>query len=385
MNLLTDKWVPVLSGSGLERVSLFEAMSRPIFDIQTGRPDFDFALLLFAIGVKQTGYQPDPVFGPLPRFLQSSVAQDRGRLVPIGQLLIDEPGENAIKNHRDLFIKGDRRNAMCACCATLAFYSHTLFAGPGGPGLYPSSLFHSSLYLRKGQTFGETVEANLLDKDVAPEAYFSTANGYWLASPEGYQECLLCGAVGAVVTGFYRTRLGVKPAQAENPHMARTASGKRFALKPTDGALKVADGAALDSEISIAPLAIAERAKPGDTVIGFGTYYEKAKLTSFFAREFSLRKGTNWLPIRSCLKGIVNIRLRRPMALSDYDSTLIGEVKSNIEERVWAGESEESAALSVFERYCPNPGYHSHRKFLQWKCSRNLIANPETVSETQNV
>lgn len=385
MNLLTDKWVPVLTSSDFERISLDEAMSRPMLDIQSGRPDFDFALLLFAIGVKQTGYKPDPVFGSGPRFLQSDVAQGKGRLIPIGQLLIDEPGENSIKQNRDWFIKGNQRNAMCPCCAALALYTHTLFAGPGGPGLYPSNLFHSALYLRRGENFGETIKANLVDKDVPREAYFSAVNGYWLADPEGHQECSLCGASGPVVTGFYRTKLGMKPTPVINPHMARTPTGKRFAIKPNDGPLKITDGAALDSQISISPLAIAERAVLGDTIIGFGTSYDKAALKKTFAREFTLRSGADWRPIKCCLHSVINIRLRRSLVLSDYDSTLVGEIKGNVEERVLMGEDEVSAALAVFEMYCPNPGYRDQRRYPRWKYFRNLIEQPESDVEVQDV
>jgi hypothetical protein len=39
------------------------------------------------------------------------------------------------------------------------------------------------------------------------------------------------------------------------------------------------------------------------------------------------------------------------LELSDYDSTLVGENKSNVEERVLMGEVEVSAALTVFEMY----------------------------------
>lgn len=384
MNLLTDKWVPLLTSSGIERVSLDDAMNRPMLKIQSGRPDFDFALLLFAIGVKQTGYEPDPVFGSAARFLQSDVAQGKGRLIPIGQLLIDEPGENSIKQNRDWFIKGNQRNTMCPCCAALALYTHTLFAGPGGPGLYPSNLFHSVFYLRRGVTFGETVGANLIDQNVPQESYFSAVNGYWLADPEGHQDCSLCGTSGQVVTGFYRTKLGMKPTPVINPHMARTPNGKRFAVKPTDGTLKIEDGAALDSQISISPLAIAERAALGDTILGFGTYYDKATLKKSFSREFTLKSGADWLPIQRCLHSVINIRLRRSMELSDYDSTLVGEIKSNIDERVLMGEDEVSAALAVFEMYCPNPGYRDQRRYPRWKHFRNLIEQPET-EEAQDV
>ncbi len=385
MNLLTDKWVPALSGSGLERISFDEAIKRPMLDIQSGRPDFDFALLLFATGLGQTGYKPDPVFGSGPRFLQSDAAQNKGRLIPIGQLLIDEPGENSIKQNRDWFIKGNRRKAMCPCCAALALYTHTLFAGPGGPGLYPSNLFHSALYLRKGKTFGETVKANLVDKEIPKEAYFSAVNGYWLADPDGHGQCSLCGSFGAVVTGFYRTKLGVKPTPAVNPHMARTPSGKRFAVMPTDGAMKIADGAALDSQISISPLVIAERANLGETIIGFGTCYNKATLTKLFAREFTLRSGANWLPVRQCLHGVINIRLQRSMVLSDHDSSLAGEIKSNVEERIFKGEHAVSAALAVFEMYCPNPGYHDQRRYPRWKYFRNRIEQPKEDVEVRDV
>lgn len=384
MNLLTDKWVPLRAKSGFERITLDDAMKRPLHEIQSGRPDFDFSLLLFAIGVKQTGYKPDPILGSGPRFLQSDAARGKGRLIPIGQLLIDEPGENSIKKGLDCFIRGNQRNAMCPCCAALALYTNSLFAGPGGPGLYPSPLFHSALYLRKSKTLGETVEANLIDKEVQTSAYFSVANAYWLSDPEDHHECSLCGASGPVIKGFYRAGLGEKPSPASNPHMARTPSGKRFAVKPSDGALKIVEGVAMNSNISISPLSIAERASIGDSIIGFGTYYDKATLKHSFFQEFILKTGSDWSAIQRCINGVFSVLFRRTITLSDYDSTFVGELKSNIEERILMGDKEIAAALAVFDMYCPDPGYRDRRRYCRWKYFRNLIESPES-QEQKNV
>jgi hypothetical protein len=379
MNLLTDRWVPSRTISGFEHISLNEAMSRPVREIQSGRPDFDFALLLFAIGIKQTGYKPEPVFGSGPRFLQSDVANGKGRLIPIGQLLIDEPGENAIKQNRDWLFRGNQRNAMCTSCAALTLYTHTIFAGPGGPGLYPSNLFHSALYLRKCNTLGETVEANVVNKNISHEAYFSAFNGYWLEEPHGNEHCKLCGNIGPVVTGFYRTKLGAQPTPAINPHMAKTRSGKRFSVKPTDGILKIVDGAALDSTISISPLAIAERAKVGDKIIGFGTCYDKATLTRSFELEFILRSAIDWRPLQNCVRSIMSLRIPRKLEISDYESTLAGEIRSNVEDMVFRGSEEVTAALAVFEMYCQNPGYRDQRRYPKWKYFRNQIEHEEEL------
>lgn len=156
-------------------------------------------------------------------------------------------------------------------------------------------------------------------------------------------------------------------------------SGKRFSVKPGDGGLKIVDGAAPESQISVPPISISERAKLGDTIIGFGTFYKKAALTKSFAREFTLRMGADWLPIQRCIHGIVKIRLRRELQLSDYESSLVGEIRANIEDRVLMGVDEVSASLSVFEMYCPNPGYRDQSRYPRWKYIRNQIEDPEYV------
>lgn len=373
MELLTDKWIPVLD----ERASLEDALNHPLLDIQTGRPDFNFALLIMLIGFKQTGYKPAPCLGDGPRFLQSLEALN-GTKKPIGQLLLDEPSENALKKNTDFFTKRGQYNQLCPYCAVLALYAHTQFRGPLGAGLYPGNLYHSALYIKRGETLGETIEHNMIDQGISPDAYFSVANQYWLSDPSHEGECALCSAFGPVITSFWRNK--GTPVSTPNPHCAKTKKGKRYAIAAGDSLIDIMEGAAAGSKTCISPLAINENACDGDTIIGFGTHYNKATLTRMFSTEFILKStGFNHTPIQQCIKAIWKMRCSERTVQSD--SALVCEIKMNASERIAAGMPETKAALEIFEMYSPKPSPRNQPAYNKWKEARSLIERLEPVEE----
>ncbi|MGH0036458.1 MAG: type I-E CRISPR-associated protein Cse1/CasA [Myxococcota bacterium] len=166
-NLLTDRWLDVRRASGaLDTIAPGRLTERidddPIVDVVTPRPDFRSALYQFLIALLQTACPPDddddwlnkwdappnsvelevkfapfaPAFvvrGDGPLFLQDRSAAD-GKVVPIAELLLDEPGENGIKENRDLFVKRGRIRGLSARTGVAALMTMQCMAPSGGAG-----------------------------------------------------------------------------------------------------------------------------------------------------------------------------------------------------------------------------------------------------------
>src|SRR5665213_1069262 len=144
MNLLTEPWMPVRKRDGSRQWIAPTRLSDPdIVAFDADRADFNGALAQFAIGLLQTTSPVDNVIGwrdllkspPGEAALQAWFAphaaafefdgegarfmQDFDLRVNdqasngIGGLLIEAPGENALKNNTDHFIKRQHVRGMC--------------------------------------------------------------------------------------------------------------------------------------------------------------------------------------------------------------------------------------------------------------------------------
>lgn len=165
MNLLHDPWIPVRDEAGARHWITPEQLSDPRWRaFEANRPDFNGALAQFAIGLLQT---TTPVDSPIEwrRCLNNPPAADTLRLwfapvtdafvfdgdgarfmqdIDLGRegvavnevaaLLIDSPGEQALKNNTDHFVKRNQINAMCRACTTIALFTLQLNAPAGGAG-----------------------------------------------------------------------------------------------------------------------------------------------------------------------------------------------------------------------------------------------------------
>ncbi|WP_051379050.1 type I-E CRISPR-associated protein Cse1/CasA [Derxia gummosa] len=165
MSLLDERWMHVrLRDGGRALLAPFE-LSRPdtvAFD--AARPDFNGALFQFAVALLQTitpartrrdwrawfAAPPDAdtlraLFEPIAphfvydgdgaRFMQDHALRAAdGEPVAIANLLIDSPGENALRNNGDFFTKRGRISRLCPHCAVLALYTLQVNAPSGGAG-----------------------------------------------------------------------------------------------------------------------------------------------------------------------------------------------------------------------------------------------------------
>ncbi|MDE9544165.1 hypothetical protein [Xenorhabdus bovienii] len=76
MNLLNDKWVPVMQNGEFTRITIDEAMNLPLSHLAFSRFEFHYAFLLLMIGVKRYPYKSYSVLNGIERFVQDSKAQE---------------------------------------------------------------------------------------------------------------------------------------------------------------------------------------------------------------------------------------------------------------------------------------------------------------------
>lgn len=165
MNLIEDPWMPVRRKDGTREWISPDCLSDPaIVAFDAVRADFNGALMQFAIGLLQTtapiehpqewrkllSAPPDastlrtwfkPITdafmfdGSARRFMQDgSLDPSTSSLNPISALLIDSPGENALRNNGDHFVKRDRLDGICPACSAIALFTLQTNAPAGGLG-----------------------------------------------------------------------------------------------------------------------------------------------------------------------------------------------------------------------------------------------------------
>ncbi|MDD5644430.1 MAG: type I-E CRISPR-associated protein Cse1/CasA [bacterium] len=171
MNLINDVWIPAHRKNG-EKIKITPwqitediGTDREIVELAAVRPDFNGALIQFLIGLLQTTCAPkgnsdwrnwlnnppsadelkkkfEPVSfafnldGDGPRFMQDFYLEkdDKKTSKDIGKLLIDAPGEQALKKNTDFFIKRDRIKKVCIHCCSQALLTLQINAPAGGKG-----------------------------------------------------------------------------------------------------------------------------------------------------------------------------------------------------------------------------------------------------------
>lgn len=166
MNLITDRWIPVIRQNGqLDWIAPWQIAEteNAVIEINAPRPDFQGALYQFLIGLLQTGFAPEDeeqwlecweeapdaaalqtrlarlvsafelVSGEGPAFLQDFDLPD-GEAKPIAALLIEAPGGKTLKDNLDHFIKRGSANQLCPSCAASALFTLQTNAPPGGVG-----------------------------------------------------------------------------------------------------------------------------------------------------------------------------------------------------------------------------------------------------------
>lgn len=171
MNLINDAWIPVRRKNG-EKIKIAPwqitegiGTDNEIMELAAVRPDFNGALIQFLIGLLQTtcapkgtgdwrqwlNNPPNPgvlkdkfipisyafnLDGDGPRFMQDLTieSEDGKTKEDTEKLLIDAPGDQTLKQNRDLFIKRRRADKLCFACAAKALLTLQINAPSGGKG-----------------------------------------------------------------------------------------------------------------------------------------------------------------------------------------------------------------------------------------------------------
>ncbi|ABW68787.1 type I-E CRISPR-associated protein Cse1/CasA [Desulfosudis oleivorans] len=167
MNLLTDKWIPVIRENGPDKIAPWQIVEteNPVMEINAPRPDFQGALYQFFIGLLQTCFAPEDedqwrqywenmpkpdelkkvfekntikknfeLYNPDgPAFMQDFDLSD-GEEKHISFLLIEAPGGKTQKDNLDHFIKRGHVNSLCESCTASALFTLQLNAPAGGQG-----------------------------------------------------------------------------------------------------------------------------------------------------------------------------------------------------------------------------------------------------------
>ncbi len=165
MNLFETPWIPVRLQDGTQRwITPAELSRSDIARFDAARPDFNAGLAQFAIALLQCtdlaaseddwwDYFEQPPsfenleqhFAPLHRlfnldgkgirFMQDpDLPETSESPVSIAAMLIDSPGENALRHNSDHFVKRGRVQGMCGCCAATALFTLQTNAPSGGAG-----------------------------------------------------------------------------------------------------------------------------------------------------------------------------------------------------------------------------------------------------------
>ena len=167
MNLINDAWIPAIRQDGTEcKIAPWQIgeTENPVIELCAPRADFQGALYQFLIGLLQTCVAPADIdewgelnsepskpfllrekFGAAenifelydevgkPAFLQD-LGLNEAEEIDIAGLLIDTPGENALKKNLDLFVKRERVYGLCASCTSLALFTTQTNGPPIGTG-----------------------------------------------------------------------------------------------------------------------------------------------------------------------------------------------------------------------------------------------------------
>jgi len=169
MNLVSSAWIPVRTRGGWRRVirpaEIIDGIGTDDEPVAPdwGRGDFDVATYEFLIGLVLAATPPqgardwdarrreppdvaalDAAFAPHapafelagdgPRFLQDRKRFEVGAPTPIERLLLDAPGESALRKNQDVLTHRDRHPAFDLPTAAIALYALQQFAPSGGAG-----------------------------------------------------------------------------------------------------------------------------------------------------------------------------------------------------------------------------------------------------------
>ncbi|WP_051434285.1 type I-E CRISPR-associated protein Cse1/CasA [Desulfonatronum lacustre] len=195
-NLIQERWISVRRVDGsTDKIAPWEVSGGdpPCVDLSLPRMDFRSAMFEFLIGLVQTIFPPKDatewkeklvsppapeellqameriksyfnLFEKKPLFLQDfELSASDSSVNHISGLLIDSPGDNALRLNSDFFVKRGRVEALCPPCAAMGLFTLQAFAPSGGKGNRTSLRGGGPLStITLGETLWEKIWLNVL-------------------------------------------------------------------------------------------------------------------------------------------------------------------------------------------------------------------------------
>ena len=198
-NVLAEHWIPFRRRSGKTFWGAPSALTDlldtdPVIATASPRPDFSGAIQEFLVGILSAAFEvkdeaawkllwrspPGPVAlqeklaslagwfnldGDGPLFLQDLTAADFAELdpIPIERILIDAPGEQAVKLNKDLFVKREGVMCMSRPAAAMALLTLQTYAPAGGQG-YRTSMRGGGPLTTLVDPFGSLMDGEIDEK-----------------------------------------------------------------------------------------------------------------------------------------------------------------------------------------------------------------------------
>ncbi len=188
MNLIMDRWIPVKTHDGEEKIIRPSEMVSLKCFLNFPRPDFNLSGLLFLIGlvhlvkddltakIKEPGLLK--MLSPFSKYFDfigdnpilfmqdaSLGAQKKKKsdTSSVFTLFLDSAKDKAVRLGKDFFRKEKTIETLCPSCSAIALYTGQIFAPCGGQGYFPSPLANKLLVLNSRENLWDTVQANLVD------------------------------------------------------------------------------------------------------------------------------------------------------------------------------------------------------------------------------
>jgi hypothetical protein len=240
MNLLTDNWICLSNGT---KTNINDVLDKPVSEIFSGVLGYSSAIIVFAL---LKSYLKEVNEADFIDFLQTPANQFKSdKLVPIDQIVYNQPRASTIKRNRDHFIKRGGVKCLCEGCATQSLLVTALFGGPCGAGYFPSLYSSRLLAFKSGNTLREILDNNRIKEKYDFKQLFSSPYKICFTEKK-FGECSLCGEETGCYSEFMRESAGDFECVDNLPLIVRNRSGKVFvyssALTPIQKLSRINNG-----------------------------------------------------------------------------------------------------------------------------------------------
>ncbi|HEE9631285.1 TPA: hypothetical protein R8E83_003566 [Escherichia coli] len=290
INVKYDSWILVSNNDGsLAHVSVEEAKKLPLSSLGYVRSEIKFAVLMLLIAIDNYSYNGI-------NYLDDDNAED-GNRCDIAKLFLDSPGVATLKANKDHFVKRDSViTSICPQCYPAIAYAYTQFIGAGGRGYRPGAASNRSLYIVSGETIGDVIARNKINK-ASPQISRYFATPVYLRPVKSHTSCA-CDMCGKKANCYSEIYISVSPASPEinvppHPHAAISANGKEASFAQWKTKFNAIANIA-DIEYGTPPDVVMNNAQEGDKLLFIGLENPQGSLRNFYSFSFQIPERKKW-------------------------------------------------------------------------------------------